>query len=66
MPTIGSRCYELRIADRATGVSWRIIYRVDQDAIVIADAFAKKSRTTPRAAVERAARRLRRYDEIIE
>ncbi len=42
---------------------WRIIYRVDADAIVIADAFAKKSRSTPRSALTRAARRIRLYDE---
>jgi len=63
MPTIGPRCHELRIADRATSKEWRIIYRVDSDAIVIADAFAKKSRATPKAAISRAMRRFRRYDE---
>ncbi len=65
MPTIGPRCNELRITDKATEVSWRIIYRVDRDAIVIVDAFAKKSRATPTAAISRAARRLKRYDEAI-
>jgi phage-related protein len=63
MPAIAPRCHELRVADRATGKSWRIIYRVDSDAIVIAGVFAKKARTTPKAAISRAARRLRRYDE---
>jgi len=65
MPTIGPRCHELRIPDRAASKEWRIIYRVDADAIVIADAFAKKSRTTPKGAIARAARRLRRYDEAV-
>jgi phage-related protein len=63
MPAIDPRCYELRIPDRGTGVAWRIIYRVDPDAIVIVDSFAKKSQATPKAAIARAARRLRRYDE---
>jgi len=66
MPTIGPRCHELRITDRTASKEWRIIYRVDADAIVIADAFAKKSRTTPKAAVSRAARRFRRYDEAVQ
>ncbi len=65
MPAIGPRCHELRITDRVAGKEWRIIYRVDADAIVIADAFAKKSRSTPKAAITRGARRLRLYDEAI-
>lgn len=32
---IGARCYELRIRDRDK--DWRIIYRVDSDAIVIVE-----------------------------
>jgi phage-related protein len=62
MPRIGPRCHELRIDDRETGNTWRIIYRVDPDAIVIVDSFAKKSQSTPRAAIARATRRLRLYD----
>ena len=60
MPSIGPRCHELRIDDRETGKTWRIIYRVDPDVIV--DSFAKKSHATPRAAIARATRRLRLYD----
>jgi len=60
MPTIGERCHELRIMDVDT--TWRIIYRVDPDAIVIADVFSKKTRTTPKAVIERAKKRLREYD----
>ena len=37
MPSIGPRCHELRIID--VSGTWRIIYRVDSDAIVIADVF---------------------------
>lgn len=33
MPNIGKRCHELRIPDENT--TWRIIYFVDEDAIVI-------------------------------
>ncbi len=44
MPVIGRRCHELRITDAT--VVWRIIYRVDPDAVIIADAFAKKTRNT--------------------
>ena len=36
------------------------------DAIVIANAFAKKSRSTPRSAIARAARRFRLYGEAVQ
>ena len=40
MPDVGRRCHELRIVDER--VTWRIVYRVDDDAIVIAGVFAKR------------------------
>src|SRR5687768_6894744 len=59
MPTIGARCHELRVDDG--GVTWRIIYFVDHDAIVILEVFQKKSRTTPKTVVAVAQKRLRAY-----
>jgi phage-related protein len=61
MPSIGPRVHELRVIDG--GVSWRVIYRVDADAIVIAHVFAKKSRTTPASMIDLARKRLKRYDD---
>jgi len=63
MPSIGSRCHELRVMDRDD--AWRIIYRVDPDAIVIVEVFSKKSQKTPMSVIERCRGRLRRYDELI-
>ena len=63
MPTIGMRCHELRIVDRED--TWRIIFRIDSDAIVIADVFSKKSRGTPGWVIDRCKTRLRRYDDLI-
>jgi phage-related protein len=60
MPSIGPHCHELRIND-TTG-TWRIIYRIDPDAIVIAEVFAKKTPQTPRRVIELCQQRLRRYD----
>jgi len=40
MPIIGRRCHELRVVD--ADQTWRIIYRVDADAVVIAEVFSKK------------------------
>jgi ribosome-binding protein aMBF1 (putative translation factor) len=34
------------------GVTWRIVYRVDADAVVIAEVFAKKTTQTPAAVLE--------------
>jgi len=64
MPSIGARCNELRIQDENR--SWRIIYRIDIDAIVILDVFAKTTLTTPRRIIENCKRRLRAYDSATE
>jgi phage-related protein len=42
MPSIGRRCHELRVPDETK--NWRIVHRLDDDAIVILDVFEKKSR----------------------
>ena len=44
------KCHELRIGDR--GTQWRIIYRVDDDAIVIAHVFSKKTGKTPKSTID--------------
>src|SRR5258708_38665319 len=62
MPSIGSRCYELRVLDRDE--AWRVIYRIDSDAIVLVDVFSKKTRQTPSQVIERCKARLRHYDNI--
>ncbi len=61
MPRIGPRCHELRIVDEQA--TWRIVYRVDTDAIVIAEVFSKKTRATPHHVIVTCQRRLRAYDE---
>jgi phage-related protein len=62
MPSIGSRCHELRIIDREQ--TWRVIYRVDPDAVIILDVFSKKSRTTPGDVLQTCRRRLAAYDRL--
>jgi phage-related protein len=59
MVAVGPRCHELRIVDRDQ--TWRIIYHLDVDAVVILDVFAKKTATTPRAVMESCRRRLAEY-----
>ena len=60
MPSMGARCHELRIGD--AGAAWRIMYRIDADAIVIAEVFAKKTARTPKAVLEVCKARLKEYD----
>jgi phage-related protein len=61
MPAVGVRCHELRVVDK--GVTWRIVYRVDPDAIVIAEVFAKKTAKSQAAVLEACRRRLKEYDD---
>ena len=61
MPAIGSRCHELRIRDRDQ--IWRVIYRIDPDAIVILEIFSKTTVSTPKRVIEECRTRLKQYDE---
>ena len=61
MPGIGPRCHELRVSDVAG--TWRVVYRIDKDAIVILDVFAKKTSQTPKTVLATCRRRLKEYDD---
>jgi phage-related protein len=61
MPTIGQRCHELRIQD--ANVTWRIVYRLDADAVIIVEVFSKKTPATPKSVLDICQRRLRAYDQ---
>jgi phage-related protein len=60
MPGIGLRCHELRIVDERK--SWRIIYRIDSDAIVILEVFRKTTKQTPQRVIADCKRRLNQYE----
>ncbi len=60
MPDIGSRCHELRVNDQ--NKTWRLIYRIDSDAIVILDVFEKKSNRTRPQIIKTCQRRLNLYE----
>ena len=62
MPALGPRCGELRIPD--ADATWRILYRLDPDAVVILDVFAKKTQATPKGILTTCAGRLKIYDQI--
>jgi phage-related protein len=61
MPSIGRRCHELRINDG--DLSWRIVYRIDQDAIVILEVFDKKTKRTPKSVIDTCKDRIRGYED---
>jgi len=50
MPSIGRNCHELRISDE--NATWRVVDRIDDDAIVIAEVFSKKTTQTPKTVIE--------------
>jgi len=60
MPILGPRCHELRVVD--ADLTWRVFYRIDSQAILIAAVFAKKTEATPVAIIEACKRRFREYD----
>ena len=62
MPAVGARCHELRIIDAQA--TWRIIYQIDRDAVVILDVFSKKTARTPKSVLDDCKRRLRQYDAL--
>ena len=59
MPGIGARCHELRINDKDH--TWRIIYRLDSDAVIILEVFEKKTAKTPKKILDICKIRLEAY-----
>jgi phage-related protein len=60
MRNIGPCCHELRVRDQ--NKNWRIIYRIDEDRILIVEVFNKTTRQTPDRITRVCQRRLTEYD----
>ena len=60
MPSIGPNFHEMRINDERK--TWRIIYRIDEDAIIILEVFSKKTQQTPKQVVDICKKRIKEYD----
>jgi phage-related protein len=60
MPSIGPACHELRVRDDRH--NWRIIYRIEDDLILVVDVFAKTTQATPDRVIRRYKKRLRDHD----
>ena len=59
LPSVGPRCGALRVRDAEH--NWRIMYRVDSDAVLVLEVYSKKTRKIPDEVIERCRRRLKRY-----
>jgi phage-related protein len=60
MPSIGARCHELRVNDGDS--TWRIVYRIDTDAILMLAVFQKKTSKTPQAVIRTCQDRAKNFD----
>lgn len=61
---VGLRCGALRVRDAQH--NWRIMYRVDTDAVLILEVYPKKTRKIHDEVMERCRQRLRQYDAAVK
>jgi phage-related protein len=64
LPDVGARCGALRVRDAEH--NWRIMYRIDSDAILILEVYSKKTRKIPKEVIERCQQRLKQYDAAVK
>jgi phage-related protein len=64
LPEVGRRCGALRIRDAEH--NWRIMYRIDPDAILVLEVYAKRTRKIPDEVIQRCKERCKRYDAAVE
>ena len=60
MPSIGTNCHELRIPDE--NLTWRLVYKIYPDAILILEVFAKKTGRTPKTVIGTCQKRINRFE----
>jgi phage-related protein len=56
MPSIGPGCHELRINDE--DATWRVIYYLASDVVVVLEIFSKKTNQTPQNVIKTCQKRL--------
>jgi len=64
MSSVGTRCHELRINDE--NLTWRLIYRIYTDAILILDVFEKKTNKTPKSIIDICKQRINRFEADVK
>lgn len=60
MLSIGAMCHELRIRD--VEINWRIMYRINSDAIIILEVYENKSGKTPKYIIDVCKERIKVYN----
>jgi len=60
LPKAGPRFGALRVRDAEN--NWRIVYRLDSDAVLVLEVYAKKTRRIPDEVIERCQERIKQYD----
>lgn len=63
LPDVGPRCGALRVRDAEQ--NWRVMYRIDADAILVLEVYSKKSRKIPDEVIGRCKQRLKQYDAAV-
>ncbi|WP_295619145.1 type II toxin-antitoxin system RelE/ParE family toxin [Chamaesiphon sp. GL140_3_metabinner_50] len=66
MPNIGKHCHELRVGDSENNKEWRVIYRIDEDEIVVFDVFQKTTQRTPQQIIDNCQKRIKTYDRLFD
>jgi len=61
MPQIAPNCHELRIPDEDMACDWRVIYFIDDIAILVLEVFQKKTQITPEKVKDTCRDRRARY-----
>ena len=63
-PSVGGGGHELRVIDG--NASWRLVYYLGRDAVVILGVFSKKTEATPQSVIASCQRRLAAYVMIVK
>lgn len=64
LPDVGPRCGALRVRD--ADHNWRIMYRIDADAVLVLEVYAKRTRQIPGEVMQRCKQRLKQYDAAVQ
>jgi phage-related protein len=63
LPDVGPRCGALRVRDAQH--NWRIMYRIDSDAVLVVEVYPKKTPKIPGEVIVRCKKRLKQYDAAV-
>lgn len=63
MPDVGRSCHELRVEDDRR--SWRLVYAIEAEAIVVLEVFEKRTQKTPQRVLDACKTRLERFRRVM-